>query len=192
MKASDLAFRILRDMGDETVPPAVFYRPDTGLAEVAGFAVLLPQTEMRVDHVPALPLIEAWIAFAFLPRTATGGGGHREHANGGGYALNVRPEMRIGVRKVGADHWYLDASTWIPPVGASMELLSQWNGADTLASQRRLSGLYDISRGVYVRASEYGDYRMYAEPTRETRFTGLDGKPLPKHGDPLTPFVRSV
>lgn len=180
MNARTLASLILRDMGDETLPPANFYNPAYVNDGVGGYYVPIPGSEVRTDHAPPLPMIEAIISWAFVNAAQTDGmGGYREHATGGGYAVNVRKDSRIGVRKVGR-YWYFDAST----------ITYDRTTAENLAGQRHLPGFWDAYAGRFVHAEEYGDYRAFAEPTRATRFTSLMGVPLDEketqdrdHGD---------
>ena len=167
------------DVQDNVPKPAsaFFLDPVAGFKEVSGFFVMVPGSEMRTDSIPSVAMLDAWLAGMWLNHAGVSVGcGIRDHTTNGGYTLNVAPNARIEVRRIGGhadgalenpQHWYFSSST----------MHRRRSLAESLATARDIAGYYDLPARRFVRAREYGDYRMFAEPTRAEQFTDGMGRP---------------
>ena len=100
MKSSHLASVILAAMSPLTAGMTEVVHPVTGKVVSSNGTPspgqMEPGTSMRFDGVPPALLVETWINQVLLRKAATGAVvGCRDHANGGGYGIDVHPATRV-------------------------------------------------------------------------------------------------
>lgn len=158
-RVADIVFNSVVCSEDQ---PNVVISPDNGLKCTKGHCIPIKGTMMCLEGTEWGPtLFEQWLIQA-LKHVDAIPANYRDHRGHQGYAIDVPSDLRIMVRRVGRWH-FICLGTY------------RLANGHVEAIERDLPGYLDIGLNRWVRAREYGDYRMFDEAVMADNQTNSDG-----------------